>query len=576
MQKIALDLSGTSVADMLRAQDPGDGWVMDIEAIGRGQIGVLHRRDDPAMVRAGIGPGLKRLGDDIIAFSGLPLDPARIASLSCARDLVTMMPDCDGYFAAVGWSAAEKRLYVVGDFLGLQPLYYQIDANSLRLATETKAFPYTPDPAGWGAWMACQYVIGDRTLNRGVARLGVGSTVVIDADRPRWEPRRYWHWPQVAPQTPDLDAVLEPLRRNLADYAAIVPDATVLVSGGFDSRLIVGLLAESGRHPPAMGMTHRNQNFDMDHSLAKKVASAAGLKLAVTNPADDFFSTRAYLDYVWANEGATPSLYLYISQLQQFLGGLPGIWEGLIPAHTLRNVHQPAGGFAAMRREEFLPEDHPYWQAAKQIMQPAFYGAMRNDFLALLDRTVAAHDDNDTGTWQLIVENRMRNRTGPNPAKVYAQKTTPLILGTSQALWQAVAPMPHDERNYRFYLRLMDATFPKLARYPFDSAGELFVGRHARLWGIYYKAHQCFSNTMFARPKIAKLLSAEPFVWPASRFLEAPAILDEDDPCLNMDALRALRRQGSLPKSIARLLFHWRAARWVHEGRLHATLIPNA
>lgn len=163
-----------------------------------------------------------------------------------------------GMFAFAIWDMRKKTLFVARDRMGIKPLYYAADGNSFRFASNTQALLTTPgidtslDPLAIHNLFSLHAVVpAPRTVLNGIRKLQPAHSLTIHLDG-RQELKRYWNLVARRPAEPRseqewIDAVHESLktavrrRNNIAD----VP-VGVLLSGGLDSSLLVGLLAEIG------------------------------------------------------------------------------------------------------------------------------------------------------------------------------------------------------------------------------------------------------------------------------------------------------------------------------------------
>lgn len=579
MQKLAVRLGGQPVRPLLDTMNPG-GWKADIASFPGGEIGVVHAPDlqTAPLANAGIGPGLLRLDNgDIIAWSGLPLAPNSKLWVPRACDLPNVAPRLDGIFAAIGWSAAEQKLYVVTDFLGLQPLYIGEPQGRWTAATETKAFPYAPDPAGWGGFITCGHVIGRGSMTLHAERPRPASILTVtpaspaSGTRPKVERRCYWQFPAQGAKEPSAEEAVDALLENAAAYQALAEDNVCLLSGGFDSRIILAALYELDvRGRRALVLDHSNLDGDLDGKLARQVAKRTNTPVHYRRPDEDFFSSTAYLDYVRAIDGSTPNLYLFIAQLASTLKGSGAAWEGLVPALALATLQQVGdGGFDAFARQKFN-----LGTPIAQVFRPAVWRGFVEAFHAEFERTRALYPNTSHGMWQWIVENRMRNRAGVNPTKVYANHAAPLMVGASRRLWETAAPVPfRRRRDHGFYLDVFRALSPRLAQVPFYSGGTLHRGDAP--WPAYAlcRATQNGWRAIAARPRLSRLMQVgRKFGFAPSRFVRHPSLYAEEDDMLDMDAVRRASEDAALRKVIGKQLFHWRAARWIHEDRLFSML----
>ncbi|SDZ82357.1 asparagine synthase (glutamine-hydrolysing) [Thiothrix caldifontis] len=163
-----------------------------------------------------------------------------------------------GMFAFAIWDMRKKTLFLARDRMGIKPLYYAADSKSFRFASNTQALLTTPgidtslDPLAIHNLFSLHAVVpAPRTVLNGIRKLQPAHSLTIHADG-RQELKRYWNLVARRPAEPRteqewIDAVHASLktavrrRNNIAD----VP-VGVLLSGGLDSSLLVGLLAEIG------------------------------------------------------------------------------------------------------------------------------------------------------------------------------------------------------------------------------------------------------------------------------------------------------------------------------------------
>ncbi len=163
-----------------------------------------------------------------------------------------------GMFAFGIWDLHNQRLFLARDRVGIKPLYYAHDSRHLRFASNTQALlaaggiDSSIDPVALHHQLTLHAVIpAPRTILRGVRKVAPGTTLTITPNG-RVNERRYWRLSAERPaeerSTQEwIDDVHKALtlaverRLNIAD----VP-VGVLLSGGLDSSLLVGLLAEAG------------------------------------------------------------------------------------------------------------------------------------------------------------------------------------------------------------------------------------------------------------------------------------------------------------------------------------------
>lgn len=163
-----------------------------------------------------------------------------------------------GVFAFAVWDGRGRRLFLARDRLGAKPLYYSHVDAAFRFASSVQALlagggvDTDIDPLGLHHQLTLHGVIpAPRTLLRGVRKLAPGHTLSIDAQGAVQE-RCYWQLSAQRPQevrseqewTELIHATLSKAVRQCFEVADV--PVGVLLSGGLDSSLMVGLLAEQG------------------------------------------------------------------------------------------------------------------------------------------------------------------------------------------------------------------------------------------------------------------------------------------------------------------------------------------
>jgi asparagine synthase (glutamine-hydrolysing) len=166
-----------------------------------------------------------------------------------------------GMFAFAIWERDSGRMILARDRLGIKPLYLTETGNSLRFASTLPALlagggiDTSIDPVALHHYMSFHSVVpAPHTILNGVRKFPPATIRTIEPDG-RSRDHRYWSlrfgtsadeanlsyqdW-----QERTLEALRTAVERRLV---ADVP-VGVLLSGGLDSSLIVGLLAEQGQH----------------------------------------------------------------------------------------------------------------------------------------------------------------------------------------------------------------------------------------------------------------------------------------------------------------------------------------
>jgi asparagine synthase (glutamine-hydrolysing) len=162
-----------------------------------------------------------------------------------------------GMFALALWDGGRERLVLARDRLGKKPLLWtRLSDGTLAFASELKALLRLPgltreiDLQAIDAYLALQYVPGDRTALRGIRKLLPGHVLVAQGNSDRIEP--YWR-PEPAPPSEHEEEWLERVRRTVQDAVRkrLVADVPLgaLLSGGIDSSIVVALMAQASPEP---------------------------------------------------------------------------------------------------------------------------------------------------------------------------------------------------------------------------------------------------------------------------------------------------------------------------------------
>ncbi|MGN7781068.1 N-acetylglutaminylglutamine amidotransferase [Mycolicibacterium sp. 22603] len=166
-----------------------------------------------------------------------------------------------GMFAFAVTEVDSGRVLLARDRLGIKPLYYTDTPDALRFASSLPALiaaggvDTSIDPVALHHYLSFHSVVpAPHTIVAGVKKLPPGTVMRIEPDGKRTQ-RTYWEpvFERSAERSGWSDteweeAILASLRT--AVERRLVADVPVgcLLSGGLDSSLIVGLLAEAGQH----------------------------------------------------------------------------------------------------------------------------------------------------------------------------------------------------------------------------------------------------------------------------------------------------------------------------------------
>ncbi|WP_097083803.1 MULTISPECIES: N-acetylglutaminylglutamine amidotransferase [unclassified Pseudomonas] len=170
-----------------------------------------------------------------------------------------LLPKLNGMFAFAVWERDSKRLFLARDRLGVKPLYLSRNGQRLRFASALPALlkggDIDPmlDPIALNHYLNFHAVVpAPRTILANVQKLPPATWMRIDANG-NTEEKVWWTLPYGPAEDERnlnlndwIDRVLEGTREAVAIRQRAAVDVGVLLSGGVDSSLLVGLLREAG------------------------------------------------------------------------------------------------------------------------------------------------------------------------------------------------------------------------------------------------------------------------------------------------------------------------------------------
>lgn len=172
-------------------------------------------------------------------------------------------PEClgrlRGMFAFALWDAARRELLLARDRLGIKPLYLGVVARAgggrtLLFASEVRALLASGlidrriDPVGLAAYGWNGWVIGPRTMVRGVELLAAGTYAAVAEHAPDARVRRrYWRLGSAEAGSDDARTLEEALTTAVAQHLVSDVPVGVFLSGGIDSSAVAALAVRAGK-----------------------------------------------------------------------------------------------------------------------------------------------------------------------------------------------------------------------------------------------------------------------------------------------------------------------------------------
>ena len=254
-------------------------------------LGAVCRPNDPA--RAAWLPE-RRLGVVVYGFAVLTTPhphragAAELAALVADQGVEALF-ELDGGFLVAVLDLRASKLHVINDRTATIPLQYSVGEKCTVLAPEAKAIAALVgrrpdwDVVGTLSFLNSGYALGTRTLFEGVRLQAPAEALSVALDTGQFERHTYWRLAfrpaaklALTDAADHLFEVMDACHRLATVDQA--PDLQLLLTGGYDSRTVLGVLATLGR-PPAECLTW-GVSADIprsDPALAHALAAAHGV-----------------------------------------------------------------------------------------------------------------------------------------------------------------------------------------------------------------------------------------------------------------------------------------------------------
>ncbi|MBO6784673.1 MAG: asparagine synthase (glutamine-hydrolyzing), partial [Alphaproteobacteria bacterium] len=269
--------------------------IIDLSPTGRQPMSIPDMPDSPVVVFNGEIYNFHDLRSELIRSGTLMFSNSDTEVLLhlYLRDGPAMVEKLRGMFAFAIWDPARRGMLLARDPLGIKPLYYADDGQTLRAASQVKALragghvDTSPDPAGHAGFFLFGYVPDPHTLYRGIHALPAGTTLWCEAGL-REEPKSYFDVARAFRNAPaeniedrkELRARVRTALRDSID-AHMVADVPVgvFLSAGRDSTTIAALARQTGNddlRTVTLGFREFEGRPEDETPLAEQVADALG------------------------------------------------------------------------------------------------------------------------------------------------------------------------------------------------------------------------------------------------------------------------------------------------------------
>lgn len=228
-----------------------------------------------------------------------------------------------GMFAFAIWDVRKRRLFLARDRVGIKPLYYSLNNNSLIFASEINALMADPsvkreiNPQTIDKFLTCLYTPGPETMFRSIRKLQPGHYLICEDGKLHLH--QYWDLTFTAETRKwcleDATAELVDLLRDTV-RSHMISDVSVgvLLSGGVDSTgLLSFCVEETNKKVKTFTIGFGGEQFSDERSYARIAAQRYGTEHYETtiSPEDfrDFLPT--YVRHMEEPICEAPAIALY-------------------------------------------------------------------------------------------------------------------------------------------------------------------------------------------------------------------------------------------------------------------------
>ena len=191
----------------------------------------------------------------------------------------------NGMFGLAIWDVKKQRLVVARDAMGIKLIYYRITSGQLTFGSEIRPILAAQDskpevnPDALNLFLRFRYTPSPLTIFQGIRKLPPGTMLVFERGGCREE--RWYNYTPVPFSNPKEDKeateeLLELYRGAVRRHLLSDVPVGILLSGGLDSGLLLGLMNEQGGPWPAFTVGYGEIFEDDELADAKETAAVLG------------------------------------------------------------------------------------------------------------------------------------------------------------------------------------------------------------------------------------------------------------------------------------------------------------
>jgi asparagine synthase (glutamine-hydrolysing) len=162
----------------------------------------------------------------------------------------------NGMFGIGLWDVRERRLILARDAMGIKPIYYHFENGSLYFGSEIKSILKARrektgiDPLATNLFLRYRYTPAPYTIFQGIQKLAPGTLMIVENGKSRierWYGYRPSPFPPSKPKAEAREELLDIYQRAVKRHLLSDVPVGLLLSGGLDSGLLLGLMNREGQ-----------------------------------------------------------------------------------------------------------------------------------------------------------------------------------------------------------------------------------------------------------------------------------------------------------------------------------------
>lgn len=404
----------------------------------------------------------------------------------------------NGVFAVAIWRTRENKLILANDRLGQRPLYFATYAGRFAFASGVRAlladpdFPRSVDEHAMRQMLSFEYILGNRTLLTEARLLPPASVLTYSGGQVSI--RSYWEltYPdtyRIRPTEEFLDGLIHHLRQAVGRQLPGNLSAGINLSGGLDSRMLLGLLSEKSAGKGLRAFTFGVPGCD-DILLAREASRAVGVRHTSMIIKPDYLLDLAG-EGVWITDGMESCIHMHsMANLGFQAEQVQVLYTGFLMDYLISPIIQREwlGTFDRETMRKLLFDDINTMfkgAAAPDLYTDAFIhhtaGSLENDFNVAADESESANLADWKDKFDFYQRQRRFTKQGDELVRSRVICRTPF---NDNDLVDFSLTIPPGLRLHRhIFIEAMIRMFYPLAKVPSDKTGFPLVtcGRGLRI-----------------------------------------------------------------------------------------------